>query len=468
MRSRILAAAVCVALGSSGLFAGTVGWRTDGTGRYPDAKPVTEWSPEKNVVWKTEMKLWPDSKKPHSSNSTPVIVGDRLFVCAEPDTLVCVKLSDGKILWKKRNPVIETLSPEEGEALKAKMKEIDVAGKYGQMRKLESQAGRLRRQLRKSPNDEALKKQYQDLRTQINALKEAVNPFINHMPSSAHNVNGHTSMTPVSDGRHVWAHFGPGVVACYDLEGNRKWIKFAERPRQGYGTSASPVLAGGKLLVHVNDMTALDAATGEEKWKCRGLRHSWGTSLVTKIGDAEVLVTPGGDFVRVSDGRRIARGVSKLDYCAPLIEGGRIYYIQNGSGFVKIPDAAGDDVKPEQVWRCTPKRDRYYSSPVLRDGLIYAVNRNRIMSCIDAKDGKVVWEQNLSGKLGRGQAYSSIVSAGDHIFVSSDDGTTLVLQPGREFKEIARNKLETFRATPVFKGSRMYVRGYKHLWCVGK
>ena len=44
----------------------------------------------------------------------------------------------------------------------------------------------------------------------------------------------------------------------------------------------------------------------------------------------------------------------------------------------------------------------------------------------------------------------------------------LVLKPGRKYEELAKNNLETFRASLVFKGSRMYVRGYKSLWCIGK
>ena len=299
-------------------------------------------------------------------------------------------------------------------------------------------------------------------------MKKAVAPYEKFIKPPAHNVNGCTSMTPVTDGKHVWVLFGTGVTACYDTEGTRRWIAYVERPRQGYGTSASPVLAGGKVMLHVNDMTALDAATGKEAWKCSGLRHSWGTSLVTKLGGDEVLVTPGGDMVRVSDGKRIARRVSRLEYNAPLIDDGKIYYIQHGGGCFRVPADAGDSVKPEKIWGCTPKKDRYYSSPVMHDGLIYAIMRNRIMSVIDAKTGQVVYEQQLSGKLGRGQAYSSITLGGDHIFVSSDDGTTLVLRPGRTYEEVARNKLESFRSSPVLRGSRMYVRGRGHLWCIGK
>jgi outer membrane protein assembly factor BamB len=67
-----------------------------------------------------------------------------------------------------------------------------------------------------------------------------------------------------------------------------------------------------------------------------------------------------------------------------------------------------------------------------------------------------------------GQCYPSITLAGKYLFVSSDNGHTLVLEPGREYKEIAHNVLEPFRSTPVFEGKRMYVRTLQHLWCIGE
>ena len=59
---------------------------------------------------------------------------------------------------------------------------------------------------------------------------------------------------------------------------------------------------------------------------------------------------------------------------------------------------------------------------------------------------------------------------GDRVQLTDPKGKmhTIVLEPGREYKEIARNTLETFRSTPVFEGRRMYVRTLKHLWCIGK
>ena len=53
-----------------------VGWRGDGSGRFPDALPVTKWSQTSNVVWKAAMPGW--------TISHPVVVGDVVFTSAEP------------------------------------------------------------------------------------------------------------------------------------------------------------------------------------------------------------------------------------------------------------------------------------------------------------------------------------------------------------------------------------------------
>jgi hypothetical protein len=49
-----------------------------------------------------------------------------------------------------------------------------------------------------------------------------------------------------------------------------------------------------------------------------------------------------------------------------------------------------------------------------------------------------------------------------------DRGTTVVLEPGREFKVLARNKLEPFRSSLVFEGKRVYIRTEKSLYCIGE
>ena len=67
-----------------------------------------------------------------------------------------------------------------------------------------------------------------------------------------------------------------------------------------------------------------------------------------------------------------------------------------------------------------------------------------------------------------GSVYSSPTIAGNRLFVTSTRGVTLVLTPGREFKQIAKNELESVGSCPVFVGRRMYVRCNSFLYCIGK
>ena len=52
--------------------------------------------------------------------------------------------------------------------------------------------------------------------------------------------------------------------------------------------------------------------------------------------------------------------------------------------------------------------------------------------------------------------------------MSADNGATVVLEPGREYKEVARNMLEPFRGSPVFDGKRVYIRTQKAMYCIGE
>ncbi|MHC4715206.1 MAG: hypothetical protein ACYTAN_18370, partial [Planctomycetota bacterium] len=94
------------------------------------------------------------------------------------------------------------------------------------------------------------------------------------------------------------------------------------------------------------------------------------------------------------------------------------------------------------------------------------ITQARRFSVLDAETGETVYVKDLD--LGKGTVYQSITLGGDRIFISSEGGRTIVIEPGREYREVARNDLEPFRACPVFVGSRMYIRGHKNLYCIGK
>jgi outer membrane protein assembly factor BamB len=383
-------------------------------------------------------------------------------VCAEPATLVCVSLKDGAILWTRPNTYVDVLPASEVDKVKADRAKAEEL--RAQMKPLRDEARRIGADLKKTPDNAELKAKADTLKTRLGELDAELLKSAAYADPPAHEVNGFTSPTPTTDGTLIYGVFGNGVAACYDAEGNRRWARLIEKPTHGWGHSASPLLVDGKLIVHILKVTALDPANGSTLWQTES-NPGWGSEVQARIGTTAVVITPSGDFIRASDGRKLAAKVSALTYCAPVVSDGIAYFIQNGGKAVRLPATAGDTITPEVLWQTKPKDDRYYASPVIHDGLVYAVNQTGHWSVIDAADGKVVYDKKL--ELG-GVCYPSVTLAGGLLFVSSDNGKTVVVQPGREYKEVARNVFEPFRSSPVFVGTRAYVRGIEHLWCLGE
>jgi len=441
-----------------------VGFRTDGTGEYPDASPVTTWSAEENVIWATPM--------PGASNSLPVIVGDRLFACSDPAELLCVDKNTGEVLWQASNTAAAIAPADEVADLEEKTAEFNRL--RGEIGKVNRDLRNVRKQLQDDPDNAALKTQMQQLQQQQQELVAQIRPLIDtwYVLPPAHGYCGYSSPTPVTDGEYVCVVYGNGVAAAYDLDGNRLWARFIERTPHDYGTSNSPALADGKLILHIRTMIALDPLTGEEIWQQPNAGWNWGTAWVEEIGGVTLIFTCNGDVVRAEDGEILASGLGKLRWgSGPIIEDGMLYFIDNQEGdyisrAYRLPETAGTPFEAALLWQTEPKKDRYYASPIILDGLIYAVTRLGVLSVMDAATGAIVYEHDLA--LGKGDIFASIVLAGDLLMVTHENGTTVVFRPGREFVEVARNALgDMVRSTPVFDGDLMYVRGYEKLYCIG-
>ncbi len=438
-----------------------IGWRTDGSGSYSKAQPPLEWSTTKNVVWRTPM--------PGASNSHPVPLGQRIFICSEPGTLLCLHREDGKVLWQKNSSYDELeIAPEVRERLKIELEESkELAKKQSAVQK---DLDLLHRSLVKdmTPKDE-IEKKLKPFRKQIediNKERQKRTLAVRYTVPRTHSTAGYSSPTPVTNGKEVFVAFGNGLVACFDLDGNRKWLKLIEHSNAAFAHSGSPILAGDRLLIHFTDLVALDPKTGDEAWRLK-LPTKHGTPLVTRIGETAVVLTPSGALVSAHDGKLLADRLGSCGANSPILHDGCVYYVHGHVIAIRLPESLKAPVKPEQLWKTKIKGGGYwFSSPVLHEGLLYAANDQGILTVLDAATGKLVYEERLNHD---GTTYPSLSVAGNRIYASSDRGTTVVLQSGREYKELARNKLaEPFRSSLVFDGKRMVVRTQKYLYCIGE
>lgn len=433
----------CLASGFAAA-ADNFGWRGDGTGRFPESNPPQVWSPEENVVWRTKL--------PAAGNASPVVIGDRLLVTAEPAKVVCLSAADGEILWQADADYETILGPEKGAEIEATYKSFD----------MERQTLKeLREQLRdKDPNDPQLA----EVEKQMGQVEERKKEFARKFPSQRGGGSRNASATPISDGKNIFALFNTGILIALDGEGNRRWFKKVETSNIGFGHSSSPTLAAGNVVVHLGEMIAFDAQTGEPAWSA-ALSPRHGSPIVAKVGNDEAIITPGGAVVRGSDGKVLAEKLFSLSENSPLVHNGIIYAHEAGSiKAFALPASLEQPLETTPIWESDSTREQRMTSALYHQGLLYAASRSGIMDVTDAETGDVLYRKRLN----IGQVFSSATLAGDLIYIGSKEGKMVVLRPGRKFEEVALNEVEGFSSTPVFVGQRMYLRTNNELYCIGK
>lgn len=421
-----------------------VGWRNDGSGLFPGTKPPLRWSADVNVAWRTEL--------PGRSLSSPVVVKDRVFVVADPTELVCVSAETGESLWRRSHAYADVFGTAEGARIEEKL---------AQARELRKQVDELHRE-RDAARKEGREDEQRRLDERIRELRTRIDELTVHPPLPGGDT-GNTGSTPVTDGADVFTLFGTGVVSSHTVDGKRNWMRFVEAP--GDGHSASPVLVDGKLVVHLRQLTALDVETGETVWTAdTGARH--GSPVVHRVNDTAVVVTPEGTVVRVADGRIVAKRLFRLNHSSPIVRSGVVYAAQDeGLKAVTLDRATGDEAVTRVAWEGGGSRTSRLASPVEHDGLLYTVSEQGVLEVTNAKSGVRVHRRRLEFEGGR--VDPSLAVAGDRIYVTNTRGETVVLAPGREYRELARNNLgEGNSSSPAFAGSRMYVRTNRHLYCI--
>jgi len=486
-----------------------VGWRGDGTGRYPGATGPTAWErtagaggyTTKGIVWMAPL--------PNIGVGSPIVVGDRIFLTAEVDDLVCLDKKSGRILWIRSSPEFEGLSDEERKSepvYSEKLAPLLVDLARANADAVVALNAALPTAMTAAPHapDASLKRK-RDLEKQIQDAQVALDKKkFNHDWRQA--VFGFSGTTPTSDGRHVFVFYTTGVVACYDLEGNRKWINRGGTDMSEHGNFASPLLGGNRLVVWANEMRAYEADSGQLAWTTPAKAfNTYGSLFRLQSGKDLVAAFQWGFFTRIRDGQAIwDAGAFGDSVSTPIVEGDTIFahvgYPRandetKGMRAFKIPastdagkltaaynfktDWAEDEIVVDK--KKNPFDRGYVASPLYVDGFIYQVTQGAGLLVNDAATGAVVYRKVLPLKP-RTQYWNwagcatSPTLAGKLIYLMDNQGNTLVIQPGREYREIARNFIAESRdgkdqaqnlATPFFEGTRMYYRTPGFLYCIG-
>src|SRR5436190_942082 len=179
------------------------------------------------------------------------------------------------------------------------------AGRHGALPQANRDFNKLRKELKdsgvnpgkKNELDKETREKLDKARGKVTEADRALRKWLEKSPRKERGGEpGNAAASPACDGKHVAVVFGTGVAAVYTTEGKRLWIKFVETPTIGFGHSASPLFVGGKLIVHLNDLVALEPATGKELWRAKvSARHA--SPIAARAGKEDVLITPAGPVV---------------------------------------------------------------------------------------------------------------------------------------------------------------------------
>lgn len=301
-----------------------------------------------------------------------------------------------------------------------------------------------------------------------------------------HRDGSYATPTIAADAERVIASFGSFGVYAYDHAGQPLWqTDLGELSiTMGFGEGSSPALHGDTLVLnwdHDGDsfVVALDAASGEERWRTeRSSGTSWTSPLIVEHGErVQVIVgtrrASGYDLDSGAElwawGQAPARGGGVIT--STVVADGRVFVATGARrGALHAFDlAALSDGEPqndaELLW--THSGDTpHVPSPIAYGGLLYMLKSNSgILTAFDAATGEVVY-----GPLrmeGLQSAYASPVAASGRLYFAGRDGAVEVVAAGREYVSLHTSRFEdSFDASPAIAGDALYLRGRSHLYCL--
>jgi len=222
-------------------------------------------------------------------------------------------------------------------------------------------------------------------------------------------------------------------LLCLDpLTGKERWrhIRHTDAITESMEAYTTPIPHGDEIILIGGDyITAHDAATGAERWRCGGLNpkhNGWWRVVPSPV---------------IADDTIIACGPKR----SPVLG------IRNGKpaweSTVATPDC------------CTP---------LFYKGNLFVLDGDRqLMACVDPKTGAVRWQGKLDAP---GDVFrASPTGADDKVYCVSEKGTVFVLEAGDRFQILSTFQIAEppIRSSIAIAQGQLFLRTGKNLYCFG-
>jgi outer membrane protein assembly factor BamB len=296
-------------------------------------------------------------------------------------------------------------------------------------------------------------------------------------PGNLNSKNSLASPTPVIDGDRVYLHFGAHGTACLTQSGTMLWKTRLDYDNGQHGPGGSPVIYDNLVIVScdgrdVQFVVALDKLTGQVGWRRsrRGFQ-AYSTPLVVRLAEGDQVISPGA-FRAIAYEPRTGKEIWQVRYGdgfsnvpRPVYGNGLVYIctgFQEASLLAVRVDGRGDVTNSHVAWRLN-RGVPLTSSPLIAGDELYMVSDNGIATCVDTKTGKEHWRARLGGNHSASPIY-----ADGRIYFLNEEGESVVIAPGKEFKVLATNRLDgPTLASMAVSGGSIFVRSQTHLYRLG-
>ena len=295
--------------------------------------------------------------------------------------------------------------------------------------------------------------------------------------------NSHASATPLTDGKHIYVHFGPPGTFAVDLDGKLLWSNTSIKFKWVHGNGGSPIISGD-LLVFTCDggdrdfITALHRKNGEIAWQTdrppfEGNTFSFATPLEIEHQGKKQIVCPGANFTSSYDpttGKELWYVDTSHTWSIvtrPVFSKGLVF-VNTGYGkpnellAIKV-NGSGNVTDTHIAWR-EKKATPHNPSGLIIGEELYTISDNGIATCFDGESGDVHWRERIGGNHSASPLYAE-----GRIYFQSEQGEGVGIAASKEFKELARNDLEerTLASYAVGDGA-LFIRTADHLYRVEK
>jgi outer membrane protein assembly factor BamB len=270
------------------------------------------------------------------------------------------------------------------------------------------------------------------------------------------------------------------LVAAFDFSGRQVWSAHPGHFYSQHGFSHTPLVFEDKVIIDCdskgeNFIVALARQDGRVLWKVprQNPTQSYSAPLIREMAGRMQMVVPGNKAVTSLDPRSgqtlwLSDGPSEDCVITPVYNEKSGLVLSCSSWPKRVlqaikPDGSGNVTDTKVVWSST-EGTPYVPSPISVGDWFFTTDfAAREACCFEAATGRILWREKM------GLHHASPITANGLVYFLNDDGVAHVIKAGPTFELLARNELgEKTYASPAACGGQIFLRSFKHLYCIGQ